>query len=62
MTAIDNEKFIVKKPHQHLVNVLEILPSTHLSSFILKVVNIAFIDKASINFCSIINLVFSFGF
>ena len=36
MTAIDNEKFIVKKPHQHLVNVLEILLSTHLSPFILK--------------------------
>ena len=25
MTAIDKEKFIVKKPHQPLVNVLEIL-------------------------------------
>ena len=62
MTAIDKEKIIVKKLHRHLVNVLEILSSTHLSPFILKVVNIAFIDKASIEFCSIINLFFSFGF
>ena len=62
MTAIDKEKIIVKKRHQHLVNVLEILSSIHLSPLILKVVNIAFIDKISIKFCSIINLVFSFRF
>ena len=62
MTAIDKEKIIVKKRHQHLINVLEILSSTHLSPFILKVVNLAFIDKASIDFCSTINLVFSFRF
>ena len=62
MTAIDKEKIIVKKLHRHLVNVLEILSSTHLSPLILKVVNLAFIDKASIEFLSIINLVFSFLF
>ena len=59
MTAIDKEQFIVKKWHEHLVNVLEILSSTHLSPLILKVVNLAFIDKASIEICSIINLGFS---
>ena len=58
MTAINKEKFIVKKLHQHLVNVLEILSSTHLNPFILKVVNLAFIDKTSIKFCGIVNLVF----
>ena len=62
MTAIDKEQFIVKKLHQHLVNMLEMLSSTHLSPFILKVVNIAFIDKASIEFLSVINLVFPFRF
>ena len=62
MTAIDKEKFIFKKWHQHLVNVLETLSLTHLSPFILKVVNIAFIHKASIEFLSVINLVFPFRF
>ena len=38
------------------------LSLTHLSPCILKVVNIAFIDKASIQFCSIINLFFPFDF
>ena len=62
MTAIDKQKFIFKNWHQHLVNLLEMLSLTHLSPCILKVVNIAFIDKASIQFCSIINLFFSFRF